>query len=47
MYKESIEKIRKELDKVFEFAKLNTLTPPPTSFDLGGLVYESKNFSHN
>jgi len=38
MHKQSIEKIRKGLDKVFEFAKLNTLTPPPTSFDLGGFV---------
>jgi hypothetical protein len=49
MYKQSIEKIRAEingLDKIFGFAKIRILTPPPTSFDLGGFIYERENFSY-
>jgi len=38
MYKQNIEKIEKQLDEVFGFAKLKVLTSPPTSFDLGGFV---------
>jgi len=40
MRDESIKRNKQGLDRIFGFGKIRILTPPPTSFDLGGFVYE-------